>query len=113
VVTVAVASALTWGVISLTGSRVGQPAPVAIPTTSATSAWRNPDTWIGAAGKVTARCKDAVISLVAATPADGYRVEIKDRGPVQLSFEFERGEADKETRLRATCVDGHPAFTKE
>jgi len=114
-ITVAAASALTWSVISLAGARVGQPAVVAIPTAPVESATpgHNPATWTGASGKVTARCKDQDISLVAATPSDGFGVDVKDRGPTQLLLEFERKDAGAETHIRATCVDGSPVFTKE
>jgi hypothetical protein len=114
IATVAAASALTWSVISLAGARVGQPAVVAIPTAVAsTPAAQNPGTWTGTAGKVTARCKDGGISLVAATPSDGFGVEVKERGPTQLLLEFERKDAAAETRVRATCVDGSPVFTRD
>ncbi len=112
--TVAAASALTWSVISLAGARVGQPAVVAIPTpvASATSG-HNPATWTGTAGKVTARCTDGAISLVAATPSDGFGVDVKDRGPTQLLLEFERKDDAGETRLRAICVDNSPVFSRD
>jgi len=114
-ITVAAASALTWSVISLAGARVGQPAVVAIPTPVASaSPGHNPATWTGASGKVIARCKDQEISLVAATPSDGFGVDVKDRGPTQLLLEFERkNDASGESHIRATCVDGSPVFTKD
>ncbi|MGV8909414.1 MAG: hypothetical protein ACOH1Y_10565 [Propionicimonas sp.] len=113
VLTVACVSALTWTVISIAGERVGQPAVVAVPTPlSTTTPGHNPGTWIGAVGKVTARCSDERITLVAATPLDGFAVEVKDRGPEQLQLEFEREGSTKESRIRAVCVDGSPVFTK-
>ena len=113
-VTVAAASALTWSVISLAGARVGQPGVVAIPTPVATTSTAdNPRTWTGSAGKVTARCTGGDISLVAATPSDGFGVEVKDRGPTRLLLEFERKDAEEEIRVRATCVDGSPVFTRD
>lgn len=114
VITVAAASALTWSVISLAGARVGEPAVVAIPTPVASaSPGRNPATWSGPDGKVTARCRDGAISLVAATPSDGFGVDVKDRGPTQLLLEFERKGDAGETRVRATCVNNNPVFTRE
>jgi hypothetical protein len=111
--TVALASALTWSVISLAGARVGQPAGVALPTPATTTdSARNPGSWSGSGGKVTARCTGEEIALVAATPADGYSVEVKDRGPTQLQLEFERRGASAESRVSATCVAGVPVFTK-
>jgi hypothetical protein len=114
-ITVAAASALTWSVISLAGARVGQPAVVAIPTPVASaSSGHNPATWTGASGKVTARCKDGGIALVAATPSDGFGVDVKDNGPIQLLLEFEpKRDTGGESHIRATCVDGSPVFTKE
>ena len=115
-ITVAAASALTCSVISLAGARVGQPAVVAIPTAPVSSATpgHNPATWTGASGKVTARCKDQDISLVAATPSDGFGVDVKDRGPIQLLLEFERkNDGGGESHIRATCIDGNPVFTKD
>ena len=123
--TVAVASALTWSVISLAGARVGQPSAITLPigSASATATASSPgtvaspvaqtDSWTGAAGKLTARCRGDRISLVAATPAVGFSVEIRDRGPEQLRLEFEGRESEQETSLRATCVDGRPEFAKE
>lgn len=120
--TVAIASALTWSVISLAGARVGQPSAVTLPI-AATSAGSTAGStaspvaqtaaWTGTAGKLTARCRGGRISLVAATPAVGYSVEIKDRGPEQLRLEFEGGGTEQETSLRATCVDGRPEFVKD
>jgi len=113
VLTVACVSALTWTVISIAGERVGQPAVVALPTPAATTTpGHNPGTWIGTAGKVTARCNDERITLVAATPVDGFSVEVKDRGPTQLQLEFERGGEEKETRIRVVCLAGSPLFTR-
>lgn len=112
VLTVACASALTWTVISIAGARVGQPTVVAVPTAATTSPGSNPGVWIGASGKVTARCSDERITLVAATPADGFSVEVKDRGPAQLDVEFEGGSEKQETRIRAVCVGGSPVFTR-
>jgi hypothetical protein len=51
---------------------------------------------------------------VAATPSDGFGVDVKDRGPTQLLLEFERkNDTGGESHIRATCVDGTPVFTKE
>jgi hypothetical protein len=112
-ITVAAASTLTWSVISLAGAHVGQPAVIVLPTAaSSTGPGHNPAAWTGAAGKVTARCTDEAISLVAATPSDGFGVEVKDSGPAQLLLEFERkDDAGGESRVRATCMGGSPVFT--
>jgi hypothetical protein len=113
VLTVACVSALTWTVISIAGERVGQPAVVTLPTPAAASTpGHNPGAWTGPSGKVTARCSDERITLVSATPADGFSVDVKDRGPAQLQLEFERGGIEKETRIRAVCLGGSPVFTR-
>ena len=109
-VTVAGASALTWGVISSAGARVGQAG--SLPVTTATAP-DNPGTWVGPGGKVTARCSGGDISLVTATPAVGFSVEVKDGGPQQLIVEFERGGSERESRVRAICVGQAPEFTRE
>ncbi|MBS45935.1 MAG: hypothetical protein CMH83_22735 [Nocardioides sp.] len=70
-------------------------------------------TWTGSAGVVTVECRGAAASLVGAQPsADGYYVEVKDRGPGRVEVEFEgRGDEDgAETRVRAECVGGTPTF---
>lgn len=70
-------------------------------------------TWTGPAGALTVECRGAAISLVGAYPsADGWAVEVKDRGPERVEAEFEgRGDQDgDETRVRAECVSGVPRF---
>lgn len=62
---------------------------------------------------VTAECRGSAISLVGVNPsADGYAVEVNNRGPEELEIHFEgRGDEDgKETELRAECRGGVPAF---
>lgn len=73
-------------------------------------------TWTGPAGVVTTRCTGSRIELAgAAASADGYVVEVKDRGPREVDVEFEgRGEETvPETRVRARCVDGLPDYEIE
>lgn len=88
------------------GSGTTTPAPPpATPTRSRT--------WTGAAGVVTTRCTGTVIELSGASAsADGYTVEVKERGPQRVEVEFEgRGEDTVEdTRVRARCVDGTPVY---
>lgn len=71
-------------------------------------------TWSGAAGVVVASCRGTSVSLVRAVPsADGYRVEVTDRGPRRLRVELE-GREDQEgsdTRVEAECVGGEPRFS--
>ena len=81
-------------------------------------------TWQGAAGTVVASCTGARISLVAAQPNSGWRVEVGDRGPEELSVHFELsededGEDDRlssrllgqEVEIRAQCSRGRPSFS--
>lgn len=71
-------------------------------------------TWSGAAGVVVAACRGTSVSLVRAVPsADGYRVEVTDRGPRRLRVEFEGREEQEgsDTRVEATCVGGEPRFS--
>lgn len=83
------------------------------PSTDASTEAATSTTWSGSAGVVTTRCNGSRISLVRALPsADGYVVEVKDRGPDEVDVEFEgRGdETVPETRVRARCVDGTPRY---
>lgn len=83
------------------------------PSTAASAETATSTTWSGSAGVVTTRCNGTRISLVRALPsADGYVVEVKDRGPEEVDVEFEgRGdETVPETRVRARCVDGTPRY---
>jgi hypothetical protein len=78
-------------------------------------------TWTGAAGTVTSRCVGSRISLVSATPSNGWRMEVDDRGPGRVRVEFKNsGEGedvedvedveDRETEVRAECVGGAPRY---
>ncbi|WP_370249356.1 hypothetical protein [Nocardioides sp.] len=91
------------------GSGTSTPAPPpATPTRSRT--------WTGAPGVVTTRCTGPVIELSGASAsADGYTVEVKDRGPQRVEVEFEgRGEDTvQDTRVRARCVGGTPVYQVE
>lgn len=104
--------------------------PQSIPRASAdsrsTSPPTNPEvsTWQGVAGSVTARCLRSRISLVSASPADGWRMEVDQRGPEQVRVHFERGETDdesesesedgeREAEVHAGCRGGVPRFQVE
>ncbi len=72
------------------------------------------DTWQGRAGTVVARCVGSRISLVSATPNDGWSAERGDVGPEQLELEFRsRGEGEAKTAVTARCSGGAPAFRTE
>ena len=70
-------------------------------------------TWSGAPGLVTAECRSAAVSLVAAQPSNGYQVEVEERGPARLLIQFE-GTTDGhegQTIVSARCVGGSPSFS--
>ena len=54
------------------------------------------------------RCSGTDASLVSASPADGYSMEVDKRGPDEVRVEFSRG--DQELRVEARCAGGVPAF---
>ncbi|GAB3253866.1 hypothetical protein GCM10027448_20460 [Nocardioides dilutus] len=93
-------------------------------TTAPPPAETHRKTWQGAAGRVVASCTGTKISLVAAQPHNGWRVEVDDRGPHELSVKFElteeeddrvaarsaTGEVFDEVEVHAQCAGGVPAF---
>ena len=86
--------------------RPSEPTSAAGPTTRTL-------TWSGAAGTVTTRCTGSRIELAGASAsADGYVVEVDDRGPDRVRVEFEgRGdETVPETRVEAHCAAGRPSY---
>lgn len=140
VLVIALGSSLVWVVISSAGSEVSDtagtttftgaelevslppatsrsPRPSRSASSSSSSAPAKPAveqaTWTGPAGALTVECRGATIALVGAYPsADGWAVEVKDRGPERVEAEFEgRGDQEgAETRVRAECVSGVPRF---
>lgn len=87
--------------------------PSAVPSSSTPVAVARQRTWTGPAGVVTVECRGGAIALVGAYPsADGYVVEVKDRGPDRVEVEFEgRSEQEgAETRVRAECGAGGPVL---
>jgi hypothetical protein len=137
---VAVGSALVWAVISRAGeeltttsgprvSAVGDPTPGAThsperthsPTDgSSASPESQPGTldavpqrrtWQGTGGYVVVVCTGPTISLAAAQPDAGFRVEVDERGPVEVRVEFEEQvEEERKSEVRGTCVDGLPVL---
>ncbi len=103
------------------------PSPAAGATTRAPAprpSTRAPDpverTWAGSVGSVTARCTGSRIALAAATPADGWRMQVDERGPGRIEVEFrsatsDRAEDESEDHgdsvdVRAECAGGVPRF---
>ncbi len=72
-------------------------------------------TWQGLGGAVVAQCERAVISVISAAPADGFRAEVKNGGPEELEIEFEgrEDETGHGATVRARCVSGVPDFRAE
>jgi hypothetical protein len=68
--------------------------------------------WQGPAGVVLAGCTGGAIDLRAATPNDGYHVEVGSRGPREVEVKFE-GPSEREVKVRAECVGGDPRFRTE
>ncbi len=88
------------------------PATTTAPSTSAGPAAQR-RSWSGSAGLVIVDCRGDAASLVVAQPsADGYAVEVKDRGPSRVEVEFQgRGDEDgAEATIVASCVGGVPVF---
>lgn len=63
-------------------------------------------TWPVTGGTVSASCAGATITLLAATPADGWTVEVGSTGPEHVEVELHSGEL--ESKVEATCVAGVP-----
>jgi hypothetical protein len=66
-------------------------------------------TWSVTGGTVAAACTASAISLLYATPQDGWTIEVGSTGPEHLEIELTHGE--QETKVRAVCVDGTPVQT--
>lgn len=80
--------------------------PTSTPTQTAQQVVR---VWTVTGGVVSAACTGDAISLVYATPQDGWRIEIESRGPQKIQVELSRN--DQGTKLVATCVGGIPQET--
>lgn len=61
-----------------------------------------------AGGVVTASCSGYFIRLIAATPTDGYAVDVLDRGPATVDVHFVGPSESEEIRVRLVCFDGRP-----
>ncbi len=114
-VTIPAASAPATSAASVPPTTTSGPAtaPTRTTTTAATTA-KPPApapspvvrTWTVQGGTVSVACTGQVISLLSASPADGWRVKIEDRGPERVKVEYVAGE--KETSVSGTCVAGVP-----
>ena len=91
---------------STTTTTTAAPASTPPPTTAPPA----PDptaTYSTEGGVVTASCSGFFIRLVAATPTDGYAVEVLDRGPASVHVHFV-GRGHEESRVRLVCFGGRP-----
>lgn len=80
-------------------------------TTSTPPAIPVVNTWTVTGGTVSVSCQAAVISLVYASPQDGWRVEIEKRGPTTVEVDLARD--GQGIKLKAICVNGIPQETTE
>jgi hypothetical protein len=84
-------------------SQVPSQVPSEIPSPAAAEVAR---TWDVEGGRVGASCRGTVLTLLYATPADGWTMEVKHATSDELEVAFRQGEA--ETTVHATCVVGVP-----
>lgn len=86
-----------------TPSAAASEIPSEIPSPAAAEVAR---TWDVEGGRVGASCRGTVLTLLYATPADGWTMEVKHAASDELEVAFRQGEA--ETTVHATCVSGVP-----
>lgn len=83
--------------------------PTPDPTPTGPAATPVVRTWSFEGGTVSTACSGDVVSLEYATPAGGWRVDVKERGPgARVLVELER--SGVETYVQAVCVDGTPEY---
>lgn len=68
-------------------------------------------TWTGTGGRIGVSCTGSRAALVSASPADGWRVEVEERGPEEVEVRF-RSDAS-EVRVQARCAGAEPRFEVE
>lgn len=105
----------TTASVPTTSAAPATSAPTVVPPTKTVSSSTPPPsptaspvarTWTVTGGVVAASCTGSAISLLYATPSDGWRVKIEKRGPDSISVEFDNG--DHESKVRGSCVAGVP-----
>jgi hypothetical protein len=96
---------------SPTTSPTVEPTPTTTPTAEPTATTPPPTeiarTWTVTGGVVSVSCLGDQITLLGATPSDGWGVERKSQGPGELKIEFDLHE-EAETTVTARCVAGTP-----
>lgn len=80
-------------------SRTPEPPTPQVPSRSGT--------WEGPPGAVSVRCAGEGITLVSASPNNGYRIEV-DRGAQEIEVHFKS--SAREYQVKARCSDGTPTF---
>ena len=95
-----------------TGSSPSAAAPSSTPPSGGASGRQVTRTQITRGGQVTGACEDGLVRLSAA-PEIGWEVDDLDAGArEEARARFERvDDGDGKVEVRATCVDGTPAFT--
>lgn len=86
--------------------------PSPSPSTQPSAAGPEVGSWHGDAGVVTVRCDSGRVTLLGATPSDGYRAEVETETD-RLQVRFEREEPEDEVQVTARCADGMPDFDVE
>ncbi len=74
---------------------------------SATTTTRS---WQGSAGTVVTECTGSRIELRGAQANPGWRVQVEERGPEEVSVHFEQGGDGAEAEVRARCTGGEPRY---
>lgn len=85
------------------GTPTAEPTPTTAPAPTTAEVAR---TWTVPGGIVAVSCRGEVITLLYATPSDGWTVEVGGAGPERVEVELHRDDA--ETKLSGTCVAGTP-----
>jgi len=68
-------------------------------------------TWTVTGGSLSVSCQGQVISLVYASPQDGWRVETDGQSTDRIDIDFQR--VGQGTEVRVTCVNGTPQQSTE
>ncbi len=68
-------------------------------------------TWSGTGGRVTVSCRSDRASLVSASPADGWQVEVGSRGGEEVEVTFRQ--PGTEVQVQGRCQSGAPRFSVE
>jgi hypothetical protein len=104
--------------VSAAPSHTAAVKPTTAPTAPTEPASRTPETpttpkpsrtgtWDGPPGAVSVRCAGEGITLVSASPNNGYRIEV-DRGAQEIEVHFKS--SAREYQVKARCGDGTPTF---